>query len=69
MVNNFIRSFLIILFYIIFCTYSLEFLTYLFLKKEKNFAERGFDQIKKEIFTKNKNFDQRGDYQAFYDHE
>tara|TARA_B100000900_G_C20566958_1_gene711543 strand:+ start:248 stop:1513 length:1266 start_codon:yes stop_codon:yes gene_type:complete len=67
MVNNFIKNFLVILFYVIFCTYSLEFLTYLFLKKEKNFAERGFDQIKREIFTKNNNFDQRGDYQAFYE--
>ena len=67
MVKIFIKRFLIIFFYVIFCTYSLEFLTYLFLKKEKNFAEKSFDQIKKEIFTKNKNFDQRSDYQAFYD--
>lgn len=67
MVNKFIKRFLVTLLYIIFCTYSLEFLSSLFLKKEQDFAKKSFDQIKKEIFTKNKNFDQRDDYQAFYD--
>ena len=67
MILNILRKFLIFFLYFILCIYSLEFLSYFFLKKDKDFAEKSFEQVKKEIFIKNKSFDQRNDYQAFYE--
>ena len=67
MILNILRKFLIFFLYFILCIYSLEFLSYFFLKKDKDFAEKSFEQVKKEIFVKNKSFDQRNDYQAFYE--
>ena len=40
MILNILRKFLIIFLYFILCVYSSEFLSYFFLKKDKDFAEK-----------------------------
>ena len=59
---NYFKNFGIILIYLILILYSLEFLTLIFLKKEINFNQLSFDELKKikiDEYSKNNFFERR----------
>ena len=57
----------IVLTYLVFILYSLELLSVIFLKKQNNFLEISFEELKNKKIKKIKNFDKRSDYKAFLD--
>ena len=58
----YLKNFGLILVYLILILYSLEFLTLIFLKKEFNFNQLSFDELRKikvEEYSKNNFFEKR----------